>query len=409
MRTFVKVAAVLLLLVIVGGGYFLYRVSPKIPERPFLKPAGPFPVGTREYDWIDSSRAERYTTNPDDKRRVVVQIWYPAAAGPGDTARYLLRPEEFASQLGARAARKARTNSVFEGPVASGDDGFPVLLYNHGGMWTRWSATFATEWLASQGYVVVSIEHFGFNQTVKFPDGSPFAADTLQLPKETGDGEKDAIASWAYLNDPVFQIWKGDARFVLDRLEALNRDPGPFQGKLDLARIGAFGWSFGGALAVQLTRDDPRVIAAVDHDGQLFDDVREHGTTRPVLQIHHGVDDALAYEEKERPAVRRLLALVESWDSTARMASTADWYAARVEGTDHGDFSDLGLFYPRPEGRIDPRRGHEIINAYTLAFFDQYLRGRQSELLGGAASPFPEVTLRTWKRAPVAADSVAIR
>ena len=407
MRTFVKVAAVLLLLVVVGGGYFLYRVSPKIPERPFLKPSGPYPVGTREYDWTDSSRAEPYTTNPDDKRRVVVQVWYPAVAAGGDTARYLIRPDEFASRLGARAARKARTNSVLEAPVAASDSAFPVLLYNHGGLWTRWSATFSTEWLASQGYVVVSVEHFGFNQTVRFTDGTPYQPDTLQFPKETGDGEKDALTSWAYLDDPVFQIWKGDARFVLDRLEALNREPGPFQGKLDLTRVGAFGWSFGGALSVQLTRDDPRVVAAVDHDGQLFDDVRQHGTTRPVLQIHHGVDDALAYEEKERPAVRKLLALVESWDSTARTASTADWYAATIAGTDHGDFSDLALFYPRPEGRLDPRRGHEIINDYTLAFFDQYLRGKPSTLLTESAPKYPEVTFRAWRRAAVPADSAA--
>lgn len=401
MRKFLKILAVVVLLVLGSGGYYLWRVMPEIPDRPFAKPAGPYPVGTREYFWTDPARGESYTKDPNDRRRVVVQVWYPAAAAAasGDTARYLLRRGEFASGLGAWAARKAKGNSVLDAPVAASDSAFPVLIYNHGGAWTRWSATFSTESLASQGYVIFSVEHFGFNQTAKYPDGSPFVADTLSFPKETGDGKQDALASWAFLEDPVFLIWKADATFTLDQVERLNREAGPFQGRLDLERIGAYGWSFGGALAIQLAVDDPRVKAAVDHDGQLFGNVREVGTTRPVLQFHHGVDDALGYPEKERAMVRELMALIESWDSSARTRSTADWYDVTIGGTDHGDFSDLALFYPRTKDRLDPKRGHEIINAYSVAFFDRYLRGRDSELLGRAPSPFSEVTFRSWLKA----------
>lgn len=398
MRKLLKMGLFLLLLLLLAGGWFLYRVTPRIPERPFVTPAGPYAVGTTEFDWIDSARAEPYTIDPADRRRVVVQLWYPAVRGAtGDTARYLARPAEFASRLGGFVARKARTNAVVDAPIAP-DSTWPVLLYNHGGAWTRWSATFSTEWLASHGYVVASVEHFGFNQTVKYPDGTSFQTDTLGFPRETGNGVQDAEAAWAYLGDPVFQVWKADARFVLDRLERLHREPGALQSRLDLTRVGAFGWSFGGALAVQLTRDDPRVIAAVDHDGQLFDDVREKGTPRPVLLIHHGVDDAMAYPEKDRADVRRLMDLVESWDSTARSASTADWYAVKIAGTDHGDFSDLALFFKRQDDRIAARRAHEIINAYTLTFFDRYLRGLPSDLLTDGQSRYPEVTFRAWRR-----------
>ncbi len=391
MKTALKVLLVIVVLLVAGGGYFLWRVSPKIPDRPFVRPEGPYRVGAREFDWTDSTRGEPYTKNPNDERRLLVQVWYPVAPGTsGDTANYLRRPSEFASRLGGFAARRAKTNAVWEAPIAA-DTVHPVLVYNHGGSWTRWSATFAAEWMASHGYVVFSIEHFGFNQTATYPDGTPFTPDTLAFPNETGDGKQDALTSWAYLDDPVFKIWAADAKFVLDRIGYLGQTPGPFEGRLDLDRIGMFGWSFGGALSVQMTADDPRVKAAVDHDGQLFGDVRQRGTTRPILQLHHGVDDALAYGEKERPMVRELLALVSSWDSTARAKSTSDWYDVTIAGTDHGDFSDLALFYPRPEGRLDSRRGHTIINAFTLAFFDRYLRGRPSDLLG--SSPFPEATL----------------
>ncbi len=398
MRKAVKIIGAAVVLLAAAGGYVYWTMLPKIPEHPFEKPSGPYAVGTREFDWTDSSRAETYTRNPNDRRRIVVQVWYPAAPGAaGDTARYLLRPAEFANGAGAKAARHAKTNSVLDAPPASGDSaGFPIIIYNHGGAWTRWSATYATEWLASQGYVVFSIEHFGFNQTIKYPDGTAFTADTLAFPKETKDGRKDALASWAYLDDPVFKIWRGDARFTLDQIERLARDPGPFHGRLDLSRIGAFGWSFGGALAVDLTAVDPRVRAAVDHDGQLFGSVDQTGTTRPVLQFHHGDDDALEYPEKDRLVVHQLMAELDVKDSSARAHSSADWYSVTIAHTAHGDFSDLSLFYPRAKTQTDPKRVHEIIKAYTLAFFDRYLRNKPSDLLGQTKAPFAEATFRAW-------------
>jgi len=400
-----KIALGGLVALLLGGGYVMWRAAPRIPRDPFTEPLGPYAVGTREYQWTDSSRAEPYTADPSDKRTIVVQIWYPATTGAtGDTAKYLQHPKEFATRLGAWAARKAMTRSVIDATVAEGGP-FPVLLYNHGGLWTRWSATFATEWLASQGYVVVSVEHFGFNQTERFLDGTKFEADTLAFPKETGDGKADALASWAYLDDPVFKIWVADARFALDRVARLNQVRGPMQGAFDMDRVGAFGWSFGGATAVQLAADDPRVKAAVDHDGQLFGDVRERGTSRPVLLMHHGYDDALSVKEEERPMLRELLALVQSWDSTAREASTSDWYEATIPGTDHGNFSDLALFFAQPEDRMDPRLAHRIINRYTLQFFDRYLKGGQASLLDGTEAPSEGVVLRS-RPAPVA-DSTA--
>ena len=96
--------------------------------------------------------------------------------------------------------------------------------------------------------------------------------------------------------------------------------------------------------------------------------------------------------------VRSLMSETASWDTTARLASTADWYEVTVAGTEHGNFSDLVLFMKQPPGRTDPRRAHEIINAYTLGFFDQYLRGRPSDLLAATTPPFSEAALTAWKK-----------
>ncbi|MEZ4587080.1 MAG: hypothetical protein R2909_11820 [Gemmatimonadales bacterium] len=373
--------------------------SPPVgPTDSLPTPTGPYAVGTRDYSWIDTARPELYTTAPGDHRQVLVQIWYPAEPGTGATpAPYLVNPATVRDTTVAKAGAARRSHSFLDAPVADAARRYPVLLYNHGGGWARWSASFTTEAMASHGYVVVSVEHPGFSQTGGFLDGTRFEPDTLGFPTPGGDLETDALAGWAYLEDPVFRFWVADARFVLDRLERLDEAPGPFQGRLDLSRIGAFGWSFGGATAVELTRVDPRVKVAVDQDGQLFGEVRK-GTERPVLLMHHGLDDALGLPEAQRPAMRKLIEQVRRGDSTVRANSTGPWYELTVDGTQHGHFSDLIAFYPRGATQLDPDTGFAIINAYTLAFFDHYLLGKPAELLTAESPPFPAATLRVWRR-----------
>jgi len=372
--------------------------QPSRPTEPVPAPTGPYRVGTRDYSWTDSTRPELYTRNPSDHRQVLVQIWYPAEPAPGAaTAPYLVGTATVTDSQVLKATAGRLSHSFLDAPVASAAPRYPVLLYNHGGGWARWSASFTTEAMASHGYVVVSVEHPGFSQTGGFLDGTRFVADTLGFPAPTGDLETDALASWAYLEDPVFRFWVADSRFVLDRLAELDRAPGPFQGRLDLARVGAFGWSFGGATAVELTRVDPRVKVAVDQDGQLFGSIKS-GTGRPVLLMHHGLDDALGLPEAQRPVMRKLMEQVRQADSVARANSSGPWYELTVDATQHGHFSDLIAFYPRGPEQLAPDTGFTIINAYTLAFFDHYLLGKPADLLAAPSPPYPAATLKVWRK-----------
>ena len=387
----------LLLLPIALAGQSPPPPPPSIPADLFLRPAGPHRVGTIDTLWIDSSRAERLTKNPDDHRHLMIQIWYPADVADGaETAKYIRNPEEFNNLPAFRPVLHVRTNAVPGAPVARGEARYPVLLYNHGGSWTRFSATFTTEWLASHGYVVVSVDHTGFNKTVLFPDGYRYQPDTLTMPvPKPGNFRATVDENWAYLGNEAFPTWVADARFALDRIEELNRMPGsPFQGRLDLDRIGALGWSFGGATAVQLSRVDPRIKAAVDQDGQLFGEVRDLGSARPVMLMHNDSDPSRQVPDSLRTAMAELVARVRGFDSTFRARTTGDWYDVTIARTGHGHFSDLTLFFPRDTTQMEPRRAHEIINAYTLAFFDFYLRGKPSPLLAGPSPAYSEVTFR---------------
>jgi predicted dienelactone hydrolase len=184
---------------------------PPIPAEPFAAPGGPYAVGTREFHWIDSGRAEIFTKDTADRRHVMVQVWYPAPPQAAGTEKspWIRNLDQYKDSPEFKQVAHIRTNSVFEAPVLAGR--WPVLIYNHGGGWTRWSGTFTTEMLASHGYVVFSVDHAGFNKITDFPDGYHFAIDTLGPPKSTGDVGVDAPAFFKWLEQYAFGVWVADS------------------------------------------------------------------------------------------------------------------------------------------------------------------------------------------------------
>jgi hypothetical protein len=75
-----------------------------------------------------------------------------------------------------------------------------------------------------------------------------------------------------------------------------------------------------------------------------------------------------------------------------------------VNGASHINFTDFNLISPlfkMPQlgilGEIDTRQMERIINAYTLAFFDQTLKGIPSPLLQSANPDYPEVELKMFR------------
>jgi hypothetical protein len=88
--------------------------------------------------------------------------------------------------------------------------------------------------------------------------------------------------------------------------------------------------------------------------------------------------------------------MIHAIDSTARAQATGGWYDVTLAKTNHGHFSDLPLFLAlfRDPTLLDGRRSHEIIAAYTVAFFDRYLKGQRAELLDGPSTLYPEAAFR---------------
>ena len=365
-------------------------------EMPFEEPTGPFTLGVMDVRWTDSARGEPFTKDPEDRRSVAARIWYPAATAENGSVPYLADPDEYRGDPDLEDVTDLRAPGKQDAPPSS-EGPFPVLLYNHGGGMTRFSSTFTTGELASHGYVVISVGHNGFNRSRWLSDGKSIAPDTLTFPQPTGNLLEDAYASWEFLGEAHFPQWVADARHALDQVLEMNKE-GPLAGIMDPARVGAYGWSFGGATAIELAAVDPRVRAAVDHDGQLFGEAPTSGTDRPFMLFHGGIPEPPPGETPEQEAANRaafdeLIGVVASTDAALKAASSGPWYDVTVEGANHGSFSDLTLWVPGASPDIDAARAHHIINALTVAFFDRHLKERPAPLLDEGAGTFPEIRL----------------
>lgn len=366
-----------------------------VPVNSLPAPTGPYAVGTTVFDWTDPARPEGYTDDPDDARRIMVQVWYPAAPAqaaqpaPYHTsidelqsplAQFLGLPPVFLSHL-----RLVRTHAFLDAPPA-GEEPFPVIVFSHGWRGMRVQNTFQVEELASHGYVVFSADHtFGAVVTV-FSDGQVRPYNPAALPSGVSDDEYDQAAR------VLGQAWSGDIRFIFDQAVRLNSGEieSPLAGRLDLAKIGVMGHSTGGGAAVEACWLDARCQAGLAMDAWMIPYDRripELGLNQPFMFMASETWSA----RRNPPLVNALLANLHG-----------DAYYLKLLASDHTSFSDMPLFVPLlariQTGGLWLPSPQERVNAYSLAFFDRHLKGFAAPLLDPQAAPLRGVVYQTRPR-----------
>ena len=170
------------------------------------RPEGPFGVGTTVRQWVDSTRLETFTSDPHDLRRLDVYVWYPAALRSGRSPTpYVPNIDETERVMGADYAaqvRNVQTNATIEPALSRRPARFPVVVFSHGVGSLPMHYTVLAEELASQGYLVASINHsFGSAATVLRRRGAqPLHDDwraAFQISAEANRFWDDRITGWA--------------------------------------------------------------------------------------------------------------------------------------------------------------------------------------------------------------------
>src|ERR687898_2092518 len=156
-----------------------------LPVFRFPHPSGPYEIGTLTYHWVDADRPEVFTADPDDRRELMVQIWYPAEGDPSSPRAPYIQDADAITSAFARLfdvpefllgnLKYVTTNAIPSAPVAApmADDepGYPVLIFLEGLGAFRQMNTYQVEELVSHGYVVVAIDQPYTATDVVFPDG----------------------------------------------------------------------------------------------------------------------------------------------------------------------------------------------------------------------------------------------
>jgi predicted dienelactone hydrolase len=267
------------------------------------------------------------------------------------------------------------------------------------------------EHLASHGYIVMALNHAFLSSGMRFANGSMIGLEILRRPNpfpNDAQQDRDEDALQAQLADPrsttteraelvrrlagvnpssterwadFHVLMSGDQRFLLDSLGSL---PPSLADRLDLDRVGVLGMSSGGTATHITCAMDPRCRAGLNMDG-----------FQPLL---------IDLPPPRVPFMHMSRATVFT-NQIAHERSQAPSYIVRVEGAAHLSFTDdvLTLHRLRRVGRlgsnvlgtVDPERMVQLVNDYTLAFFDQSLQGRGDPALDSPGRLYPEATLES--------------
>lgn len=348
---------------------------PRLPA-----PSGPYAVGSVTWRWVDSARAEDATTEPNDRRNVIAQAWYPAAAGAkGPHSIYIDGVGRLPSKVNQlprfilRHFDRIDTHAIAGAAVSNARATWPVVIFSPGYGAPRAFYTSLVSDLASRGCVVIALDHPYESAVTELADGSIAAPIEHFLP-----GDPDRIR---YMETRIAPR-VGDVRFVLDRIED-GRDLGPLAGRLDARRVAAIGHSFGGATSALAMAQDPRLVAGADLDGMLYGRVEQVALGRPFLVIesdHVVTGHPPLYLQRVASLFGRL---------------GARGYRYEIRGVGHLSFTDAEAFFAppaRPVARLAltgsrPAAQARRASADLLdAFLDEALDGAPTRLAATAAS-----------------------
>lgn len=386
----------------------------ELPEFRLATPTGQYGIGTTTFELVDASRQEIYPPGSTAHRDLMIQAWYPAQVPAGAKPEpYWTKPygPYWAYALSVPTftfdyVYSIPTHSYKDAPLAGGEPAYPVLIFSPGAGGSVDQSTSQMEELASHGYVIFGISHPYEDRAIFYPDGRvvPDRPDLPGIFPPEPQAEivatharcvamgvsAQADACWRHFIDlsPSGQsgvsTWTQDTRFVLDELARINQGerPSQFSGRLDLAHIGLFGHSLGGATSGEVCSQDSRCKAGVNMDGFQYGHVIDHPVPQPFMMMYS--EDNVASNDF----------MVNQVKSQA--------YRVFIKGSRHQNYTDAGLELGAPIGHmvgyvgtIDGQRMELILNSYLVAFFDKHLKGIPSPLLDGPNPAYPEVDFQS--------------
>jgi len=335
-----------------------------------LPTSGPFNVSSCNAILIDRSRTDEFESD-GSFREVPVYFYYP---------------------------QNTNISAVADGEDGSiiADDSLPLIVFSHGAFGYYESNTSTYMELASNGYIVVSLDHPHHAIFTHDSDGKVVTVDPEFFNTSLMIGSVESNDTIVY---EITSVWmklrEDDINFVLDCIKETDKN-GEFsdawyfpEGEedfndifrcLDTEKIGLMGHSLGGAAAVTVGRRND-VSAVIDLDGTMLGE--QMGVYDDKILLNETPYDTplLAFDSESHHADRVLAKETGYVYVNDVILDNADeGYSTYIEGSLHMNFTDLPLFAPFIAeklglGSADPVTCIETVNRICLEFYDAYLKG----------------------------------
>lgn len=323
-----------------------------------LETTGAYEVKTVKAILVDESRTEMFETD-GSKREVPVYFYYPETENGGENA-------------------------------------FPLVIFSHGafGYYQSNSSTYME--LASNGYVVISLDHPYHSFFTKDTDGklitvNPDFLQEVMLVNEEGTTEEEIFE----LSRKWLSIRTADINFVLDSVKSAKAEGActaewfieseeteneicRVLAMADTEKIGLMGHSMGGAASVTAGRERDDIDAVIDLDGTMLGEqlsyengvYQYYDAAYPVPLL--AIDNEEHYQEGQRTGILYVNEMV--------LENAVDSTHTYFIGSGHMNFTDLPLFSPvlaslLGTGTVDEMECIQTMNEIILQYFNVYLKG----------------------------------
>ena len=346
-----------------------------IPFNEVPKPTGDKNIGTESIELIDIDRLEWFTEDPQDLRKIMIQIWYPTDDLDGEKELYIdygeLRIEALASQFDYspflfKKLIDVETNSIKKAEPST-QSSFPLIIFSHGLGGNRTQNTVIIEELTSHGYVVIAIEH-AYDANISIFDNGDVADYRSGINYERRNTQEITPEEFWAIRLPQLETRAEDVSYIIDQLE-LGNLPGNIVNIIDLENIGVFGHSFGGATSIYSSYNDHRIDACINLDGWMVvvpDEIVDNGINKNFMYLgQEQWDEKLNYQKLDK--------FVKSNTKSSKIL---------IPNTTHYDFSDAPHMTKvakllNKSGKVKSKNLKNILNELIILFFNQNLKNQE--------------------------------
>ncbi|MDX8362988.1 hypothetical protein [Cytobacillus sp. IB215316] len=334
-------------------------------------------VGRKIKEIIDFNREESLS-EVKENRKFMISIFYPVDSlwKEEKTPVYLdlFSPQDEEAErnfrnIGVREnyLRDLTINCYNDAPISENYFNSPVIIYSPGMGIDRDMYLFNISRLVLEGYIVVTVGSTYDTLFTVFPN--------KEIVYQSKIVQDSPSTNFTFLKQ-LIDIRIDDISLLLDSLSVWNETDTFFRRRFDLNRVGVIGHSLGGATIYELANRDVRIKAGIILDGSLHLISHEKKIDKPFMSIRQ---EKSSYEQMKQVWSNEIAEAYSNGQQLLYDVLTGDKLFLKIKDSDHMSFTDVPVIFNHNDNLDESVKVvHDTINELTIAFFEQFLNGKDT-------------------------------